>query len=241
MKTTEPLTPDQRRRYSRTTMLDGMGQKAQQRLLASSVFIVGAGALGSVTAMYLASSGVGRIGVADFDTIDISNLQRQLSYTTSDLGKPKVMVLKERIAAINPDVKVSTIEGMLTPNLIEPMLAGYDFVIEGSDNPATKYMVASACESMGLPYCLGGVAQYQGQVMTHMRGTARYSDIFPEAADEGGYTPCSLGGVLGPLPGIIGSIQACEAIRYITGTGQLLTDALLTVDALTMEFRRFDF
>lgn len=234
------LTPDQRRRYSRTIMLEGMGREAQQRLLDASVFIVGAGALGSVVAMYLASSGVGHITVADFDTIDISNLQRQLSYVTTDIGKPKVRVLAERIAAINPDVSVNIHEGMLTRKLINDALTGHDFVIEGSDNPATKYMVAEACENLGLPYCLGGVSQYLGQVMTHVPGTASYADIFPEAADEGGYTPCSIGGVLGPLPGVIGSIQACEAVKYIAGTGQLLTDALLTVDALTMRFSRYD-
>ena len=231
------MTPDQRRRYSRNVMLDGMGKEGQERLLRSRALVVGCGALGSICAMYLAGSGVGELTLVDFDTIDISNLQRQLSFTTAQCGQKKAEALAERIAAINPEVKLSVHTGMLTRKNAAELFEGKDVVIEGSDNPATKYLVTDLCAELGIPCVLGGVSQWQGQVMSWAPGGPwpTYRDIFPEAAEEGGFTPCSLGGVLGPLPGIIGSYQASEAIKILTGAGTPLYGQmlLLTLDSPT--------
>ena len=228
------LTSEQRRRYSRTTMLPEIGEEGQQRLLGSTVTIVGAGALGTVCAMYLAGSGVGRIRLIDFDTIDVSNLQRQLSFSTADCGARKAEACAARMAGINPEVEVEVETAMLTRANAPGLLARSDLVMEGSDNPSTKYLVTDTAVALGIPYVLGGVARWQGQVQSWVPGHRSYRDLFPESACEGGYLPCSVGGVLGPLPGVIGSMMACEAVKLLTGAGQPLLDRLLTVDALTM-------
>ncbi len=225
-----------KRRYSRNIMLEGIGREGQEKLLNASVLIVGAGALGSVTAMYLAASGIGHIAIADFDTVDISNLQRQLSFTEQDLGKSKAEITAQKLQAINSDIKITTYNKFLSPKDIESIATTYDIILEGSDNPDTKYMVTDTCADKGIPCVLGAVAQYQGQVLTYRPGTTSYRDIFPQAAPQGGFTPCALGGVLGPLPGIIGSIMASETIKIITGVGTPLTDRLLLVDARDMKF-----
>lgn len=234
------MTPDQRRRYSRNIMLPEIGKEGQRRLLDAHVLVIGAGALGSISAMYLAGSGVGRITVADFDTIDISNLQRQLSFTTAQCGRKKAEALRERIAEINPDIEVTAIDSMITSRQIDELTRGADLVLEGSDNPATKYIVSDSCTRCGTPYVLGGVAQWQGQVMSWRQGYPCYREIFPEAAEDGGFTPCSIGGVLGPLPGIIGSWQAAEAIKILTGSGSPLYGRMALVDILAASSRIVD-
>lgn len=226
------LTPDQRRRYSRNTLMPEIGPEGQLRLLDSKVLIIGAGALGSIAAMYLAASGVGHITVADFDTIDISNLQRQLSFTTAQCGMKKVEALRRRLEEINPEIEINPIDGLVTARDIDSLVSSHNLVLEGSDNPSTKYLVNDSCGRCGIPYVLGGVAQWQGQVMSWHPGCTSYRDLFPEAAAEGGFTPCSLGGVLGPLPGIIGSTQAAEAIKILTGAGTPLYNRLLIHDLL---------
>jgi molybdopterin/thiamine biosynthesis adenylyltransferase len=216
-------------------MLEGMGTEGQERLLASSVLLVGAGALGSVVAMYLAASGVGCIGIADFDTIDISNLQRQLTFTEADLGRSKAQVTAEKLKAMNSDVQIVVYEKLLRRTDLENLLSQYDLVIEGSDNPDTKYMVTNTCAMHGKPYVIGGVAQYNGQVMCYVDGTKRYEEVFPRGDESADFLPCSMGGVLGPLPGVVGSLMSVEAIKLLTGIGEPLTNRLLLIDALTMK------
>ncbi len=237
LKMNRTISPDDRRRYSRNILLSGFGKEGQIKLLNASVLIVGTGALGSIIAMYLAGSGIGRIGIADFDNIDISNLQRQLSFTEHDTGRSKVSVTAEKLHAINSSINVDIHDGLVTRQKAMEIFPSYDIIVEGSDNPATKYLVTDTALETGKPCVLGGVAQYKGQVMTIIPDSGlTYRTLFPKGADEGGYTPCSLGGVLGPLPGIIGSIQATEVIKLITGIGDTLSGKLLTVDALTMKF-----
>ena len=235
----QELNAEQRRRYSRTTMLPEIGPEGQRRLLGATVTLVGAGALGSVCAMYLAASGVGRLRLIDFDTIDVSNLQRQLSFATADCGLRKAEVCAGRIRAINPEVEVETVGAMLTRGNASEVIEGSDLVMEGSDNPSTKYLVTDTAVALGVPYVLGGVAQWQGQVHSWAPGHRSYRDIFPESACEGGYLPCSVGGVLGPLPGVVGSVMACEAIKIVAGAGAPLFDRLLTIDALTMSMATY--
>ena len=230
------LTGDIRRRYSRNLLLPEIGKSGQLALMQSSVLVVGAGALGSIVAMYLAGSGVGRLGICDFDTIDISNLQRQLGFTVDDIGKSKVEVLYSRLSAINPEIIIESYEGLLRADKARELFKQFDVIVEGSDNPSTKYMVTDIANECEKPCVLGGVTGFEGQVMTLMPGQHRYRDIFPDAAPEGGYTPCSLGGVLGPLPGIIGSIQASEVIKIITNSGKTLDRRMLLVNALDMSF-----
>lgn len=235
------LTKEQRVRYSRTLMLPAIGEEGQERLLGSSVLIAGAGALGSICAMYLAASGVGRIGIADFDTIGLSNLQRQLSYTMDDLGKYKVDVLARRLREINPEVRVDEHRLMLSAGNIREIAGGYDVIVEGSDNPSTKYLVTDTATALGLPCVLGGVREFVGQVMTFPGGTSGYRDLFPDAPCEGGFTPCSVGGVLGPLPGVIASMQAAEVIKLLTGNGLPGLGTMLQVDMLTLAVSKMEF
>lgn len=226
------LSKEQRLRYSRNILLPEIGKEGQRRLLDSRVLIVGTGALGSIAAMYLAASGVGHITLADYDTVDISNLQRQLSFSTADCGSMKVDAARSRMASINPDVTVDVFARMITGENAHGLFSGHDLVIEGSDNPATKYLVTDTCAELQIPCVLGGVTQFQGQVMSWAPGHPTYRDLFPEQAEAGGYTPCSLGGVLGPLPGVIASTQACEAVKILTGAGTPLYGKLFMVDML---------
>lgn len=229
------LTKEQKIRYARNISVSGIGVEGQQRLLQSSVFVLGCGALGSVVSSYLAGAGIGRIVIADYDTIDISNLQRQIQYREHDAGKPKATILAERLRAINSDIEIETVETLITPARAGDLFADNDFIVDASDNPDTKYLIDQVCDELDLPYCMAGVLGFNGQIMTHVPGTARYSDFFPESAGAG-FTPCSIGGVLGPVAGIIGSIQALEAIKYITGADRLLTNRLLIVDGADMSF-----
>lgn len=224
-------------RYIRNKQLSGLGTEGQTALSRARVLVIGAGALGSVSSMYLAASGVGYLTIADFDNVDITNLQRQLSYSEADTGKPKAEALARKIAQINSEIKVRPINALITKQTLEPLMTDADIVIEASDNPTTKYMVTECAERLGKPYALGAVAQWRGQAMSWCPGHAGYRDLFPVGADERGYTPCSVGGILGPLPGIIGSIQASEAIKLITGAGEPLLGRLLLVDALAMTTR----
>jgi molybdopterin/thiamine biosynthesis adenylyltransferase len=217
-------------------MLDGIGAEGQERLLSSSVLIVGAGALGSVVAMYLAASGIGHIGIADFDTIDISNLQRQLSFTEADLGQSKAQVTAAKLAAVNSDVRVTVYEKLMRRADLETVIGEYDLVVEGSDNPDTKYMVTDVCREQQKQYVIGGVAQYNGQLMCYRPGAVGYGDIFPQG-ESNGFLPCSMGGVLGPLPGVVGSLMSAEAIKMLVGVGEPLVNRLMVIDALTMNIR----
>jgi len=222
-------------------MLPGVGPEGEMKLLESHVAIIGCGALGTIAAMYLAGAGIGKITIADFDTIDISNLQRQLSFEETHVGQKKVAVLAEKLRAINSNTDVVSIDALVTQAMAEKIAGEAHFIIEATDNPASKYMMCDAAIATRTPVCIAGVLEFTGQICTYLPGHASYRDIFPEAVVEGGITPCNLGGVLGPLPGVAGAIQASEAIKYITGAGQLLIDRLLTFDLRNMQFLTLDF
>jgi len=235
------LTEEQQTRYNRHIVLDGFGTEAQVRLLGSKVLIVGAGGLGSPVALYLAAAGVGTLGVVDSDTVSISNLQRQVIHSTLWVGKPKTDSAQERITELNPDVRVLKYPVMLTHDNADGIIKGYDFVVDASDNFTTKYLVNDTCVRLDKPFCLGGILGFQGQLMTYVPGSACYRCLFPEppsATDGDAGGPI---GVLGSVAGMLGTIEATECIKYLTGTGRLLTNTLLTFDALTMGWERIEF
>lgn len=228
-------------RYIRNIQLEGIGEAGQRNLLASSVLIVGSGALGSIVAMYLAGSGVGHIGVVDFDYIDISNLQRQLAFKESDIKGNKATTLAGKLREINSEIEVDTYEEKLDAECAKELFASYDVIVEATDCPESKYMVTDACVWLGKPVVFGGVAQTRGQVMTIPdAASVQYRDIFPEGASEGEYLPASKGGILGPVPGVVGSLQAAEVIKLLTGLGSVLRNSLLTFDLSDMSFRKIE-
>lgn len=223
-------------RYARQIAIPEIGSDGQEKLRASKVFIIGCGALGSMAAMQLAGAGVGEIHIADFDTVDVSNLQRQLFFATSDCGAGKIEIIGQRIQSLNPGVRVISHPAMVTESKAPELFGSCDFIIDGSDNPETKYMTETVCRRLGKTCCLAGVSGFSGQVMTCAPGTAAFSDIVPPGA-SGGLLPCSLAGVLGPAAAVAASVQAAEAVKFITGAGTLLTDALLTFNLAENSFR----
>ena len=235
------LSREQCRRYNRHLILEGFGAEAQQKLLHAKVLLVGAGGLGSPVALYLAAAGVGTIGVVDGDTVSITNLQRQVLHSTPDVGRPKVQVAKERMQAINPNVKVDTYETYLSETTAMELIKPYDFVIDGTDNFATKYLVNDACVMQGKAFTMGGISKYSGQLMTHVPGSACYRCLFPEPPAKQDVETCAMVGVLGSIAGMLGTVQATECLKYLAGVGQLLTNSMLTFDALSMQWQRFDF
>jgi molybdopterin-synthase adenylyltransferase len=232
------LTETQIERYSRHIILKEVGGKGQQKLLNSKVLIIGAGGLGSPIALYLAAAGIGTIGIADADDVDISNLQRQVIHFTNDVGKPKVISAKEKIEAINPDVQVTTYQEWISAANIMEIISGYDFIIDGTDNFAAKFLINDACVLAGKPYSHGGILQFVGQTITVLPGESTcYRCVFPTPPPKDAIPTCSQAGVIGVLPGVIGSIQATEAIKFLLGKGELLAGRMLMYDALKMKFR----
>lgn len=228
-------------RYAREISLPEIGREGVERLLGASVLVVGAGALGCVASMYLAAAGVGKIGVADFDKVSLSNLQRQLSYTEADLDHHKSDALALKLKAINSSVEVETIDRLLMKENITEYAKRYDIIVEGSDNPATKYLVSDSARLFGKPCVIGGVHGFIGQLTTQLPEGPYYRDIFPDITEQCGLTPCASMGVLGPVPGIVASLQAAEVIKLITGAGQPLIGRLLQIDTLTMQTLMIDF
>ena len=233
------FTEEQLERYSRHILLDDVGVEGQERLLQAKVLIVGAGGLGSPAALYLAAAGVGTIGIVDSDTVEISNLQRQIAHFTGDLGSFKVESAAEKMLAINPDIAVRTYKEYLCAANITKIMTGYDFVIDGTDNFPTKFLVNDACVFLGIPLSHGGILRFNGQTMTVIPGrTACYRCSFRSPPPPDAVPSCAQAGVLGVVAGMLGTIQAAEALKYITGAGGLLTNTLLTFDARTMGFRK---
>lgn len=217
-------------RYARLEAVPGIGAEGVAKLNNGRVVVIGCGALGSLCAMYLAGSGVGTIGIADFDTIDISNLQRQLFFDENCLGASKAEILCKRLTELNGEIRVRVINQMITSRNASEFFKSFDFVVDGSDNPATKMMTATVCEQAGIPYCIGGVREFAGQVMTWAPGHAGYADLFGDEVACNGFTPCSAGGVVGPAAGVTASVQASEVIKFLTGYGTLLLDRIYTFD-----------
>jgi adenylyltransferase/sulfurtransferase len=232
------FTEDQVLRYSRHIILPRIGGAGQRKLLEASVLCVGAGGLGSPAAMYLAAAGVGTLGILDFDRVDLTNLQRQLLHDTDDVGRPKVDSASERLAGINPNVNVVKHNAVLSSDNAFEILGHYDLIVDGTDNFPVRYLVNDATQMLGKPLVYGSIYQFDGQASVFMPGpgTPCYRCLFPQPPPPGSVPSCSEAGVFGGLPGIIGSIQAVEAIKLITGAGQPLVGRLLLFDALEMEF-----
>lgn len=232
------LAKEQMERYARHIALQEVGIEGQERLLAGKVLIVGAGGLGSAAAMYLAAAGVGCMGIADADAVDASNLQRQIMHGTKDVGKAKVQSAKETISGMNPDVNVHTYPVFLTEKNIMDIIADYDFIIDGTDNFPAKFLINDACVKGRKPFCHAGISRFQGQIMTYVPGRGPcYRCIFQSPPEEGEVPSCRQVGIIGAMAGVMGSLQAMEAVKYLLGAGDLLTGRLLTYDALRMEFR----
>ena len=233
------FTNEQLERYSRHIILKEVGVKGQIKLLNAKVLIIGAGGLGAPAALYLAAAGVGTIGIVDADEVDLSNLQRQVIHATADIGKPKVQSAKESMEAINPDVKVVTYHKFITSENILDIIADYDFIIDGTDNFPAKFLINDACVMAKKPFSHAGIIRFQGQLMTYVPGEGPcYRCVFKNPPPKDAVPTCKQAGVVGAMGGVIGSLQAMEAIKYIVGSGDLLTGYLLTYDALKMTFRK---
>ena len=232
------LTPDQYMRYSRHLILPEIGEEGQKKLLAAKVLIIGAGGLGSPLGLYLAAAGVGTIGLVDFDVVDLSNLQRQILHTNDEIGKPKLDSAEKRIKAMNPDTRVLKHNTRISSENALEIIKGYDVVVDGTDNFPTRYLVNDACVFLNKPNIYGSIFRFEGQatVFQPKKGPC-YRCLYPEPPPPGMVPSCAEGGVLGILPGIIGVIQATEAVKLIVGTGEPLIGRLLLYNALDMTFR----
>jgi molybdopterin/thiamine biosynthesis adenylyltransferase len=233
------FTDAQLARYSRHILLREFGLKGQKKLNQSRVLIIGAGGLGSPAALYLAAAGVGCIGIADADDVDLSNLQRQIIHGTDDVGRPKTDSARARMLAVNPETQVRAIRAFMNAGNIMDCIRDYDFVIDGTDNFPTKFLINDACVLAGKAFSHAGILRFTGQIMTYVPGQGPcYRCVFREPPPPQAVPTCRQAGVIGALAGIVGSLQAMEAIKYLVGMGELLTGAILTYDALKTEFRR---
>ncbi|DAC31544.1 MAG TPA: molybdopterin-synthase adenylyltransferase MoeB [Candidatus Poseidoniales archaeon] len=236
------LSDDDRQRYARHLVLPSVGEKGQIKLLESSVLVVGAGGLGSPALMYLAAAGVGRIGIIDDDFVEESNLQRQIIHSTSSIGDAKAKSAAERISLLNPGIDVLPRVERLTESNALSVIKDYDLVIDGTDNFSSRYLIGDACEILGKTWIFGSIHRFEGQVSTfNFEGGPNYRDLFPEPPPPELAPNCSEAGVLGVLPGIVGTIQATEAIKVILGIGEVMSGKLLTIDSLTMITRVLSF
>ena len=240
MTTTAPplaFTAEQLKRYQRHIIMPQVGGIGQRKLLESKVLLLGAGGLGSPTALYLAAAGVGELGVVDFDVVDLSNLQRQILHDTDDVGRPKVVSAQETLNDINPDVRVNPINERLSSENIMDILADYDIVVDGSDNFSTRYLVNDAAYLSNTTLVHGSIFLFEGQATVFEPGAGCYRCLYPTPPPPGMVPSCAEAGVFGVLPGIIGSIMAVETIKIVLGIGDPLVNKLLLFDALSMEFR----
>lgn len=229
------LNTEEKERYVRQIMLPDFGEAGQAKLKAARVLVIGAGGLGSPAAFYLAAAGIGTVALADFDQVELSNLQRQLLHTTADLGRRKIDSGRETLQALNPALQVPVYAEPITKESLRELLQGghYDMVVDAVDDPVTKFAINDACVEMRTPFVHGGILKYQGQLMTYVPGSPCLRCLFPEAPQAKG----GRNGVLGAVPGVIGSLQATEVIKYLLGLGSLLTGRLVTYDSLAMAFR----
>ncbi len=231
------LTPYQVQRYSRHIIMPQVGSVGQRKLLASKVLIVGAGGLGSPIAIYLTLAGVGTIGIVDFDTVDVTNLQRQILHQNDDIGRPKALSAQETLKAYNPDVNVRIHEEPITSENAFDIIPQYDIIINGADNFPARYLVNDAAYLSGKPLIDGSILLFDGQATVYLPGQGCYRCLFPTPPPPGEVPSCAEAGVLGMLPGLVGSIQATETVKQILGVGESLSGRLLLIDALDMDFR----
>lgn len=233
---TSSLTAKQQELYKRNILLNGVGVAGQEKLLKSGVLLVGAGGLGSPVAFYLTAAGVGRIGLIDADTVGLSNLQRQILHTVPDLGRPKVVSAAEKLKALNPDLVLELYQELFDAKTAADLVPNYDIVIDCTDNFAARYDINEACIRAGKPFVYGGVLAWAGQMFTVLPGQGPcFRCIFRETPPPNAPSTSELG-ILGAVPGVIGVLQAAEAIRYILGTGELLVGRMLIYDALSASF-----
>ncbi len=236
------LDPVQLDRYSRHIIMDGIGPAGQKRLLDADVLVVGAGGLGSPIIQYLAAAGVGRLGIADDDVVERSNLQRQVIHADADIGRSKTDSAAAFVERLNPDVDVQRHETRVTAANVDELIAEYDVVVDGSDNFQTRYLVNDACTLAGVPFSHGAIFQFEGQITTFPGNETSpcYRCVFPEAPPPGTVPDCATAGVLGILPGTVGCIQATEVVKLILGDGDLLDGRLLFYDAMEMSFEEIE-
>jgi len=233
------FTEDQVQRYSRHIILPNIGGAGQRKLLDAKVLVIGAGGLGSPILLYLAAAGIGTIGIVDFDVVDTSNLQRQILHTDADVDRPKVASALDHLRALNPTIELIGHDTLLSSDNVMAIMEPYDVVIDGTDNFPVRYLVNDATQFLGKPLVYGSIYQFEGQATVFMPGQEApcYRCLFPSPPPPGTVPSCAEGGVFGVLPGVIGAIQATEAIKIITGEGDSLVGRLLLYDALHMDFQ----
>ena len=239
-QTAQTLTNEEILRYSRHLIMPEVGMDGQLKLKNAKVLLIGTGGLGAPLGLYLAAAGVGKLGLVDFDVVDFTNLQRQVTFGTSDVGKPKSQAAKARLSNLNPDIQVQAFETKLTSENALELFRDFDIIVDGTDNFPTRYLVNDACILLGKPNVYGSIFRFEGQVTVFgTPGGPCYRCLYPEPPPPGLVPSCAEGGVLGVLPGIVGSIQAMETIKLILGSGDSLAGRLLLFDALGMKFREF--
>lgn len=227
-----------RGRYPRQIAVNEIGVEGQKKICNGKVLIIGCGALGSMIAMQLAGAGVGVIGLADYDTIEISNLQRQFFFKTEDAGKSKLQILSESVKGLNPEVRIKEYPLVVTNKIAEEIFPDYDFIVDATDNPASKKMTGEISRKIGKGCCIGGVRDFEGQVITFLPDDSRFEDYFGDGAVNG-FLPCSIGGVMGPTAALCASVQSSETIKYLTQAGKLLSGKLFLFNLLSNSFQIF--
>lgn len=236
----ESLSAEQLTRYRGHLSLDGIGSEGQEKLARAQVLIVGAGGLGSPVSLYLAAAGVGNITLLDADRVSLSNLQRQIIHTTADIERPKVESAAEKLRAINPGVNVNPLDVMLSDDNAAEIMGAHDIIIDCTDNLPTRLLINDTCVRLGKTMVFGAVSRFSGQVFSHVAGSACYRCIFDPADTTAEEAPCAINGILNTAVGVVGSLQATEAVKLIVGTGDALVNRLLTFDAVTMSFNSFE-
>ena len=234
------LSKEEIQRYSRHLIMPEVGMDGQLKLARAKVLMIGAGGLGAPLGLYLAAAGVGRLGIVDFDSVDLTNLQRQITFTTQDVGRPKALAAQERLSSMNPTIRIDTYRTMLTSANALDLFRDWDIIVDGTDNFPTRYLVNDACVLMDKPNVYGSIFRFEGQVTVfNYKGGPCYRCLYPEPPPPGLVPSCAEGGVLGVLPGIVGSLQAMETIKLILGIGEPLAGRLLRFDALPMTFKEY--
>jgi molybdopterin/thiamine biosynthesis adenylyltransferase len=235
------LTPDETRRYARHIVLRGIGGEGQQKLKAARVLVIGAGGLGSPVIAYLAATGVGTLGVVDHDTVSLSNLQRQLIHTSAGIGAPKAESAGQFVTGLNPHVDFVAHTERLDADNARALMAGYDLVLDGTDNFGTRLIAAQAAATRGIPLVSGAVSMFDGQVTVFVPGGRQFADLYPTTPDEADLPACEVVGVLGAVTGVIGTLMAMEAIKLVTGLGTPLVGRLLLYDGRDARFTELSY